>query len=276
MKSPAFPADETYRLDALRSLDILDTASEDDFDAIVKLAQELFRVPICLVSLIDGGRQWFKACIGLDVSETSREISFCGHAILAEGAFVVLDATKDERFVDNPLVIGPPGIRFYAGMPIRLPSGYQVGTVCIIDRKPRASFDESDRRRLSLLAETAVTAMAVRGLRNELARAQLTVDRFRSAMHLSPLPLALTDPTGRVEEANAAFNALCRADPMEGLPAGELLAVSAEQWSAAASAPDEAEVRTGTDGRRIRVVQDAGGMILVEVPETPNDDPSDE
>ncbi len=272
MKAPAFPADESYRLDALRSLDILDTAPEDDFDAIVKLAQELFQAPICLVSLIDDRRQWFKACIGLDASETSREISFCGHAILAEGAFVVLDATKDERFADNPLVTGPPDIRFYAGMPIRLPSGYQVGTVCIIDRKPRAAFDETDKRRLSLLAETAVTAMALRGLRGELAHTQFAIDRFRAAMQLSPVALAITDFSGRVEEANGAFNELCRADPMGGQPAGDLLAVPAEQWSAAAAAPEEAEVRTGTDGRRIRVVQDAGGMILVEVPEATSGD----
>lgn len=274
MKAPAFPADEAYRLDALRSLDILDTGADDDFDAIVKLAQELFQVPICLVSLIDDDRQWFKACIGLDTAETSREISFCGHAILGEGAFVVLDATKDERFADNPLVIGPPNIRFYAGIPIRLPSGYQVGTVCIIDRKPRASFDENDRRLLSLLAEMAVTAMALRGLRGDLTQAQLTIDRFRAAMQLSPVPLAIADPKGRIEEANGAFNALCRADPMGGLPAGDLLAVPAEQWSAAASAPDEAEIRTGTDGGRIRVVQDAGGMILVGTPEPQEADAS--
>lgn len=273
MKAPAFPADEAYRLDALQSLDILDTGPEADFDAIVGLARELFQVPICLVSLIDSGRQWFKACVGLDASETSREISFCGHAILQEGAFVILDATKDERFADNPLVTGPPDIRFYAGMPIRLPSGYQIGTVCIIDRAPHASFDEQDQKRLGLLAELAVTAMAKRGLRGELGRTQLTVDRLRAAVHLSPLPLALADPAGRIEEANPAFNGLCRTDPMAGRPAGELLAVPDEQWSAAASAPDEAEVRTGTDGRRLRVVQDAGGMILVGLPEeTPEDE----
>ena len=273
MKAPAIPADEAYRLDALQSLDILDTEPEGDFDAIVGLARELFQVPICLVSLIDSERQWFKACIGLDVSETSREISFCGHAILQEGAFVVLDATKDERFADNPLVTGPPDIRFYAGMPIRLPSGYQIGTVCIIDRAPRASFGEQDQKRLDLLADLAVTVMALRGLRGELGRAQLAVDRLRSAVHLSPLPLALADPTGRVEEANAAFTELCRADPMDGRPAGELLAVPDEQWSAAASAPDESEVRTGTDGRRLRVVQDVGGMILVGLAEeTPEDE----
>lgn len=269
MKAPAIPADEAYRLDALRSLDILDTAPEDDFDAVVKMAKELFQVPICLISLVDSERQWFKACIGLDASETSREISFCGHAILAEGAFVVLDATKDERFADNPLVTGPPDIRFYAGMPIRLPSGYQVGTVCVIDRVPHATFDETDVKRLRLLADMAVTVMALRGVRSELTRTQLAVDRFRSALHLSPLPLALADAKGRIEEANAAFNGLCRVDPQEGLPAGELLAVPTEQWSAAASALEEAEVRTGTDGQRIRVVQDVGGMILVGLPEEP-------
>ena len=267
MKAPAIPADEAYRLDALQSLDILDTGPEGDFDAIVGLARDLFQVPICLVSLVDSERQWFKACIGLDASETSREISFCGHAILQEGAFVVLDATKDERFFDNPLVTGPPDIRFYAGMPIRLPSGYQIGTVCIIDRAPHASFDEQDQKRLGLLADLAVTSMALRGLRGELGRTQLTVDRLRAAVHLAPLPLALADPDGRIEEANPAFNDLCRTDPMDGQSAGALLAVPDDQWSAAASAPEEVEVRTGTDGRRLRVVQDASGMILVGLPE---------
>lgn len=263
MKEPEIPVDEEHRLDALRTLDILDTGPEVDFDAIVNLGKELFGVPICLVSLVDSNRQWFKACVGLDTSETPRAVSFCGHAILQQGPFVILDATEDRRFSDNPLVTGAPFVRFYAGMPIRLPSGYQVGTVCLIDHEAHASFGPSDIKRLAFLSELAVTAMGLRGMRKELDSAHQTVDRFRAAVHLAPIPIALTDPAGRVEESNAAFNEICRADPMEGQGAGDLMAVSAEEWTMAAAALDESEVRTGTDGRKIRVVPDGSGLILV-------------
>ena len=107
--------------------------------------------PIALVSLIDENRQWFKSCFGLDVSETDRRISFCGHAILNKGVFVIEDALQDERFADNPLVTGEPHIRFYAGQPLRTMSGKAVGTLCIIDREPR-SFGEEDLAMLSDLA----------------------------------------------------------------------------------------------------------------------------
>jgi hypothetical protein len=267
MKTPEIPADEDYRLDALHSLDILDTPPEADFDAIVRLGSELFDVPICLVSLIDRDRQWFKACIGLAGTGGPRAESFCGHAILNEGAFVVLDATKDERFSDNPAVTGEPFVRFYAGMPIRLPSGYQIGTVCLVDTKPHESFDQRDVRLLGSLAEIAVTTMGLRGLRIELDAARNTIDRLRTAVHLAPSPIALADFAGRVEEANAAFNDLCRTDPMQGDPAGELLAVSPEDWAAAIGSGEEGEVATGTDGRRLRVVPDPGGLILVGTPE---------
>lgn len=227
MKAPAIPANESHRLAALKSLDILDTPPDPDFDAIVRLAQELFEVPICLISLIDAERQWFKACIGLEGSEMPRATSFCGHAILQEDAFVVLDATKDERFADNPSVIGDPFVRFYAGMPIRLPSGYTIGTVCLVDRTAKAAFGERERRRLGLLADLAVSAMAVRGLRGEVDAAHSLTDRLRAAIHLVASPVALVGDDGRVGEANDAFNALCRDNPLEG----------GGQWSFSGSTP---------------------------------------
>ncbi len=268
MKIPPTPANESHRLEALRSLDILDTPPDPDFDAIVKLAQELFEVPICLISLIDAERQWFKACIGLDVPETPRTVSFCGHAILEEQALVILDATKDERFADNPLVTGGPEIRFYAGMPIRLPSGYSIGTVCLIDRTPKAAFGERERRRLGLLADLAVSAMAIRGLRGEVDAARSLTDRLRAAIQLVPSPVALVEDDGRIGESNDAFNALCRDNPLEGGRAAELLAVAPEAWSEATTdVSGEAVVTTGTDGQRLRVVQEPGGLILVAGPE---------
>ncbi|MDJ0741344.1 MAG: sensor domain-containing diguanylate cyclase [Gammaproteobacteria bacterium] len=142
MKEPDSPSDETQRLETLRSLDILDTASEERFDRVTRMAKRMFDVPIAIVSLVDENRQWFKSCLGLDVSETSRKVSFCGHAILDDAVFVIEDATADPRFADNPLVVGEPQIRFYAGCPLSVINGHKLGTLCIIDRKPRRLSDE--------------------------------------------------------------------------------------------------------------------------------------
>jgi len=118
MQQPAIPDNETQRLAALHALDVLDTPPEERFDRITRIAARLMDVPICLVTLVDANRQWFKSCIGLDASETPRDISFCGHAILAPEALVIPDAAADPRFADNPLVAGEPRIRFYAGEPL--------------------------------------------------------------------------------------------------------------------------------------------------------------
>ncbi|WP_327196062.1 GAF domain-containing protein [Noviherbaspirillum sp. Root189] len=112
MISPPLPANEHIRVSTLRSLALLDTAPEERFDRVTRIAGRVFDVPIALVSLIDSDRQWFKSCIGVDVSETPRDISFCGHAILGEEIPLVPDAKQDVRFADNPLVTGGPGIAF--------------------------------------------------------------------------------------------------------------------------------------------------------------------
>ena len=137
MKTPEIPPDEQDRLKTLRSLHILDTAPEERFNRLTRMAKRLLDVPIALVSLIDGNRQWFKSCVGLGISETSRDISFCGHAILGNDVFIIPDTQKDERFADNPLVVGDPNIRFYAGCPLRAPNGRVLGTLCVIDTKAR-------------------------------------------------------------------------------------------------------------------------------------------
>ena len=137
MLSPAVPANEKKRLQALRDLQILDTPPEERFDRVTRLAKQVFGTPIALVSLVDADRQWFKSRQGLDAEETPRNISFCGHAILDDKIMVVTDASEDQRFCDNPLVCGDPNIRFYAGYPIGAPDGSRIGTLCIIDRKPR-------------------------------------------------------------------------------------------------------------------------------------------
>ena len=151
MKKPDVPHDEQARLETLRSIHILDTAPEERFDRLTRLAKRLFGVPIALVSLVDENRQWFKSCFGLSVTETSRDISFCGHAILGTDLFIIPDTIADDRFADNPLVLNDPYIRFYAGCPLRGPNGHKLGTLCIIDRQPR-SLGKDDIEALTDLA----------------------------------------------------------------------------------------------------------------------------
>ena len=142
MIKPPIPSNEKQRLESLRMLRLLDTPPEERFDRITRLAKRAFAVETALVSIVDQNRQWFKSRQGLDATETPREISFCGHAILRDEVLVVGDATQDERFHDNPLVTCAPSIRFYAGYPIKAPDGHRIGTLCVIDPAPREFSDE--------------------------------------------------------------------------------------------------------------------------------------
>lgn len=142
MLAPAIPSNERERLLALHRLQLLDTSSEERFDRLTRIAKRIFNVPIVLISLIDEDRQWFKSKQGIDVCETPRAISFCGHAILNNEIMVVEDAVNDPRFADNPAVIDAPYVRFYAGCPIRTYDGYKLGTLCLADNKPRQFSDE--------------------------------------------------------------------------------------------------------------------------------------
>ncbi len=169
MLEPKIPDNEIERLQSLRTLNILDTEAEERFDRLTRLARNMFHVPIALVSLIDENRQWFKSSAGLDATETPRNISFCGHAILGEITFIVPDTLEDERFRDNPLVTDAPHIRFYAGHPLRDYKGNKLGTLCIIDHEPR-QLSPQDAESLKDLAEMA---------EKELAAAQLaTIDEL--------------------------------------------------------------------------------------------------
>jgi diguanylate cyclase (GGDEF)-like protein len=159
MLVPPIPANESTRLSTLRALSILDTHAEERFDRLTRLAKRLFGVPIALVSLVDENRQWFKSCVGLPINETSRDISFCAHAILHDDILMVPDTLMDKRFHDNPLVTGEPGIRFYAGCPLTVPNGSKLGTLCLIDVNPRG-FDEEDRALLHDLGRMAGEELA--------------------------------------------------------------------------------------------------------------------
>ncbi len=153
MQKPPEPANEHQRLDALERLNILDTPPEERFDHITRIAARIFDVPIALVSLVDQGRQWFKSAQGLHVRSTSRDISFCGHAILQDGILEITDAVDDPRFMDNPLVTADPNIRFYAGCPIRTASGLKIGTLCLIDRSPKELSAEEKQQLVALAAK---------------------------------------------------------------------------------------------------------------------------
>ncbi len=137
MEHAPIPPDEAERLRALAGLNLLDTPPEERFDRITRMALHVFRVPISTITLVDSHREWFKSCQGLPSTEGPRAISFCGHAMLADETFIIADAAKDGRFADNPMVVGPPFIRFYAGVPVMSVDGKRVGTFCIKDRKPR-------------------------------------------------------------------------------------------------------------------------------------------
>lgn len=145
----------------LEGLGILDTPSEELFDDIARVASVVAGTPIALISLVDGGRQWFKAKVGLNVTETPRDVAFCAWAILGDDVFEVDDASKDDRFFDNPLVTSGPEIRFYAGAPVKASSGEGLGTVCVIDSKPRRLTDEQ-REALRALSRLAAELMEAR------------------------------------------------------------------------------------------------------------------
>ncbi|HEX3042915.1 MAG TPA: sensor domain-containing diguanylate cyclase [Solirubrobacterales bacterium] len=163
MIAPPTPSDEVRRIAALHALNILDTAPEERFDRITRLAQRMFGTTIATVSLIDTDRQWFKSAQGAPGVEDPRDVSFCAHAILQPETMVVEDATLDERFADNPLVLGDPNIRFYAGHPVAAPGGEPLGTLCVIDDKPRplGEFDAEALRELAGMVEAEVASLSL-------------------------------------------------------------------------------------------------------------------
>lgn len=209
--------DEIRRLAALGEYGIQDALAEPGFDRLVQLAANVFEVPIALISLVQSHRQLFAARVGLDVCETARDVSFCAHAIKSDGVMVVPDAREDARFRDNPLVTGEPHIRFYAGMPLRSPSGEKIGTLCIIDRKPHFDFGASERRNLSDLAALVLDKLELRRL--ELAR-RASQSRFENIAATSPDAIICVDAEGIVTFWNAAAEKLAgyAADEIVGQP----------------------------------------------------------
>ena len=175
---PAIPSNEASRLAALLESNILDTPPEKDFDDFALLASEICQTPISLVSLVDGERQWFKSKIGLDVSQTSRDISFCAHAINQNDLFIVENAAKDPRFADNPLTKGAPHVQFYAGAPLVTEEGYALGTLCVLDDKPR-ELNSQQKTALAALSRAVVAQIELRRKVAELNRANSEKEKAR-------------------------------------------------------------------------------------------------
>ena len=165
------PANETKRLKVLWQYEVLDTVPEEIFDDLTELAARICEAPIGLISLVDENRQWFKARVGTTMEETTRDISFCSHAITQSDLFIVPDAAKDARFANNPLVISEPKIRFYAGAPLFTPDGYALGTLCVIDKVPR-NLRVEQQQALRILARHVVSQLELRRRSRELAAAQ--------------------------------------------------------------------------------------------------------
>jgi PAS domain S-box-containing protein len=216
MIAPPIPTNEPQRLAALYALKLLDTPPEQRFDRITLIAQHVFGVPISLISLVDAHRQWFKSACGIDVCETSREISFCAHAILGDRTMVVPDAQLDPRFCDNPLVTGGVKVRFYAGRPLAGPDGSRVGTLCVVDTRPR---DMNDRElsildALARIAENELGAVALNSALAELRKSEALLREFFDSAH--DLIHSVT-PDGRVSYANRAWLQSLGYSPAEAL-----------------------------------------------------------
>ncbi|KAA3625810.1 MAG: PAS domain S-box protein [Proteobacteria bacterium] len=207
LQKPLIPVNEVRRLRALEELAILDTRPEERFDRITRLAKKVFDVPIALVSLVDRDRQWFKSRQGLDALETPRDISFCGHAILKESIFVVPDTLEDPRFADNPLVTGPPHIRFYAGRPLNSDRGERLGTLCVIDSSPR-SFGVTELELLDDLGGCAESELKRTSLERTAKAIRTSEANLRAVLDTAVESIICIDDEGSILWSNPAAEQL--------------------------------------------------------------------
>ncbi|WP_269236526.1 sensor histidine kinase [Flavobacterium flavigenum] len=186
MHKPEIPVNENLRSKSLKEYNILDTLEEEEYDALTKIAAQICGTPIALVSLIDDNRQWFKSHYGLDATQTPRDFSFCAHAINSPNElFIIPDATKDERFFDNPLTTNDPNVIFYAGAPLNTKDGYALGTLCVIDTKPREDLTEGQKEALRALGNQVISQLEIRKknrfleeLNNEISRKNTQLSQF--------------------------------------------------------------------------------------------------
>jgi len=230
--NPPVPVHELGRQRDLEAYGVLDTPEDEHFARLVRLTARMLAAPSALISLVDGDRQWFLARHGLDAQETPRQVAFCAHAICHEGPLVVTDASRDPRFRDNPLVTGPPQIRFYAGAVLQSPAGHNLGTLCVIDQQPR-TLEPALVDTLQDLAQVVLRELELRrlaqccsltgALQREpfLKRAQRELERSRQTgsglalllLEVEPLEL-ITQHCGHAaaDQALSQVAALCRAE----------------------------------------------------------------
>ncbi len=197
------PVNEVLRLKALHDLAILDSPREQSFDDVAQVAMHLCNVPIAVVSLVDTDRQWFKSCLGLNATETPRDVAFCAHAILIpDDVLVVEDATKDSRFVDNGLVTGPPYIRFYAGAPLVNSDGMALGTLCVIDYEPRVLTTEQ----IGSLKALARQVVQLLRLRAEHGEREITTTKLSQLFEMAPIGILQVNENAELIDSNPEFN----------------------------------------------------------------------
>ena len=280
MKAP-LPADESQRLEALRQYAILDTLPEVAFDDLTLLAAQICQTPIAVVSFVDEARQWFKSRIGLDAQETHRDAAFCAHAILHKDEILeVRDASLDPRFSDNPLVTSDPNMRFYAGTPLVVHDGHALGTLCVIDRVPRA-LSEAQRQALQVLGRHVVTLIETRQI---IAARQRAEDALRQAnawqqtiLDSAALSIIATDSQGVIRTFNRASEKMLgyRAEEVVGSPMPPIIYDAQEVRRRAAELTRElgrviepafevfvAKARSGTPEEREWTYRRKGGTLF--------------
>jgi PAS domain S-box-containing protein len=206
------PPNEAQRLEELRRYALLEAPAEKAFDSITELAARVFKVPISSVTLIDEDREWFKSCVGLEITEMGRHLAFSAHAILSDKVMLVPDARADERFAQHPLVTGPPHVRFYAGAPLKTKNGLNLGTLCIIDTIPR-TLDDDASAVLAGLAVRVVAEMELRHHVGKLGRAEESLRLLDAATHQSAECVMITTadldlPGPEILYVNPAFTRL--------------------------------------------------------------------
>lgn len=205
---PATPTNETQRLQALRRYEVLDTLAEQAYDDITRLAAFIAQAPIAMVSLVDEDRQWFKSKVGIEATQTPRDVAFCAHAILApEEPLIVPNAAADERFADNPMVTGELGVRFYMGVPLVTPDGFAIGTLCVVDRQSREPTPQQVEL-MEALARQVVTQLELK--RHVTEMEQVFSDREQHLARLERYQIEL-------EEANVELLEAGRTDALTGV-----------------------------------------------------------
>ncbi|MBP9885642.1 MAG: GAF domain-containing protein [Leptospiraceae bacterium] len=196
MLAAKIPNNEYGRLQKLKGYQVLDTSAEKEYDDITKLASFICETPIALISLVDKDRQWFKSKVGLNPPELARDIAFCAHTILTDDVLIVSDSSKDQRFYDNPLTTNSPHIQFYAGAPLITPDGWKIGTLCVIDRKPR-ELSKEQLSALKTLSQNVVTLLELRLNRQKVKDLERAINEHSI--------VSVTNEIGKISFVNDKF-----------------------------------------------------------------------